>query len=68
MSVGNHLRCCECFCFENIVSLLGPFRPLICLSFQVSVMKKIAENEDNSKIMEHLIELGRVLLNKNNLK
>lgn len=35
---------------------------------QVSVMKKIAELEDNSKIMEHLIELGRAILNKNNLK
>jgi len=32
------------------------------------MMKKVAETEDNSKIMEHLIELGRVLLNKNNLK
>ena len=32
------------------------------------MMKKVAETEDNSKIMEHLVELGRVLLNKNNLK
>ncbi|XP_053386243.1 presequence protease, mitochondrial-like [Mercenaria mercenaria] len=35
---------------------------------QVSVMKRIAELEDNSKIMEHLIELGHEILNKNNLK
>ncbi|KAL4217277.1 Presequence protease [Mactra antiquata] len=35
---------------------------------QVSVMKKIAELEDNTKIMEHLIELGHQILNKNNLK
>lgn len=35
---------------------------------QVSVMKKIAELEDNTKIMEHLVELAKEILNKNNLK
>ncbi|XP_052814769.1 presequence protease, mitochondrial-like [Mya arenaria] len=35
---------------------------------QVSIMKKIAELEDNSKVMEHLVELGREILNKDNLK
>ncbi|XP_060572656.1 presequence protease, mitochondrial-like, partial [Ruditapes philippinarum] len=35
---------------------------------QASVMKRVAELEDNSKIMEHLIELGHEILNKNNLK
>lgn len=35
---------------------------------QVSVMKRIAESEDQTRIMEHLKEIGLEVLNKNNLK
>ena len=35
---------------------------------QVSIMKKIAEMEDQSRTIEHLTEIGQEVLNKNNLK
>ena len=35
---------------------------------QVSVMKRIAELEDHSRIISHLVEIGQEIMNKNNLK
>ena len=31
-------------------------------------MKKIAESDDHSRIFAHLVEIGKEIMNKNNLK
>ena len=54
--------------YINVTGKLKLYNIPWLFHWQVSVMKTIAEAGDNSKTMEHLIEIGHEIMNKNNLK